>query len=499
MDYPLRASGARTAFAILLALLVSACASVGEGQLSRKQYAQLEAGLRSHITTLASDEFEGRRPGTRGETLTLDYLRNEFTRIGFESGTNDPGHPWLAPVTLVTSKPRDQHVTMVVGRRKVELPNDQMLFYSDSRLQRVEGAEIVFAGTSSSNLSEAEVKGRVVLLQWSEDDPAAERRLFDMGATALVNVVDDPRVLDLVRVRNERERYTLVGEEDGTIHAYATEDAIEAGLGKSVWDGLRAAAEGANFGPQVLKARINIETNSQVRELRTNNFIAKLPGRVPNSGAILLMGHWDHLGICRGEGEADRICNGAVDNASGIAVLIELSRRLAATGPYDRDIYVLGTTSEELGLLGAKAFVESPSIPLDSIIAAFNFDTVAIAPNGVTVGYIGQGQTSLDPVVISTLHRLKRKLAPKELADRFSRRQDGWVLLNRDVPAITLSNMMADEGILNEFMNSTYHRPNDDARNLVLGGAIDDLLLHEVLVKRLASVKDYPGPGEQSH
>ena len=100
------------------------------------------------------------------------------------------------------------------------------------------------------------------------------------------------------------------------------------------------------------------------------------------------MSHWDHLGVCREDGELDRICNGAVDNASGMALVIELARRLAADGPFDRDIYVLGTTSEELGLLGAKAFVEAPSVPLDSIIAGFNFDTVAIAHNGQKLGFL---------------------------------------------------------------------------------------------------------------
>lgn len=496
MDDPLRAAGARTAFVVLLALLASACASMGDGRISRKEHLRLEDSMRSHIVTLASDEFEGRKPGTRGETLTLNYLRSEFTRIGFESGTNDPGNPWLAPVVLVSSKPTDQAASLLIGRRTVKLPEDQMFFYSDSRLQRVERGEILFAGEKFSDLAESEVKGRVVLLLDNDGSYSAAQDLFNMGATAVVAVLAGEQELDRFRTRAQRERFALPDDEDGTLHGYATEAAMEAGFGANIWEELKAEAADADFAPYVLNTRINIATNSLVRELRTNNFIGRLPGKMPNSGAILLIAHWDHLGLCGNEGDADQVCNGAVDNASGLALMIELSRRLANDGPFDRDIYVLGTTSEELGLLGARAFVESPSIPLDSIIAAFNFDTVAIAPNGRKLGFLGQGMTALDPVVISTLHKLKRQLAPEQAVKRFLGRQDGWIFLSRDVPAVVLSSAWGNLDQAQEFIDTHYHRPSDEARNLVLGGAIDDLLLHEVLVKRLASIKQYPGPGE---
>ena len=492
----MRVAGARTAILALLALLVSACASMGDGKLSRKEHMRLENSLRSHIEILASDEFEGRRPGTRGETLTLNYLRNEFARIGFESGTNDPGNPWLAPVTLVSSRPTDHAASLLIGRRTVKLPQDQTTFYSDSRLQRVERGEILFAGSKLSDLAESEVKGRVVLALSGEGSQAAAQVLFEQGATAVVAVLEGQQELNQVRSRAQRENFALPNDEDGTLHGYATEAAMEAGFGADIWEGLKAKAADPDFEPYVLNTKINIETNSLVRELRTNNFIGRLPGAVPNSGSIFLMSHWDHLGVCREEGELDRICNGAVDNASGMALVIELARRLAADGPFDRDIYVLGTTSEELGLLGAKAFVEAPSVPLDSIIAGFNFDTVAIAHNGQKLGFLGQGMTALDPVIISTLHKLKRQLAPEQEVLPFLRRQDGWIFLSRDVPTVVLSSAWGDMSQAQQFIDTHYHRPSDEPRNLVLGGAIDDLLLHEVLVKRLASIKEYPGPGE---
>jgi len=490
---------AQAFLALLLALLISACASTDVGHLSRKEHSQLEAALTAHIATLASDEYQGRKPGTRGESLTLDYLRNEFEKIGFESGTNDPGSPWLAPVALVRGSPKDQKVSFTVGRRKVVLQGGQVIASTDRRRQLLDNAEVLFIGNLNNEFAQEAVRGRVVLSLGESTDRAKEDKLFEDGAAAVVTVVGGEGDIAALRQRAQRERYDLLGDEDGDLSVHITEAAIVSALGAKTWEGLVGKAGGPDFAPEILAARINIETSRQVRQLRTNNFIARLPGRIPGSGAIVLMGHWDHLGICRDEPAPDRICNGAVDNASGLALMIELGKRLAKDGPFDRDIYVLATTGEEMGLLGAKAFVDAPPMPLDSIIAAFNFDTVAVAPDGKTVGFIGQGATTLDPVIIATLYKMKRKLAPKELADQFLRRQDGWVLLNRDVPAVTLSSMMASEEISRSFMATHYHQPSDEAKSLVLGGAIDDLMLHEVLVRRLATVAQYPGPNQQSH
>ncbi|MEO0872193.1 MAG: M20/M25/M40 family metallo-hydrolase, partial [Pseudomonadota bacterium] len=142
--------------------------------------------------------------------------------------------------------------------------------------------------------------------------------------------------------------------------------------------------------------------------------IGRLAGTKPDAksdtGAVLLMAHWDHLGLCGPEGAEDRICNGAIDNASGIAVMLELARRLAEAGPYENDIYVLATSAEESGLLGAQAFAANPPLPLESIIAAFNFDSVALAKAGAPVGFIGEGRTSLDPLVLQVMAEAERDL-----------------------------------------------------------------------------------------
>src|SRR3546814_10903165 len=107
--------------------------------------------------------------------------------------------------------------------------------------------------------------------------------------------------------------------------------------------------------------------------------MGKRPGAKPDGKAVLFLGHLDHLGGCAPEGAADRICNGAVDNASGIAVLIAVAKRLGQGERPDRDIYFLATTAEEKGLLGAHYFADHPVVPLSDITVALNVDTIAIS------------------------------------------------------------------------------------------------------------------------
>ena len=124
-----------------------------------------------------------------------------------------------------------------------------------------------------------------------------------------------------------------------------------------------------------------------------HNVIGKIGGPQKGQRRVLYMGHWDHLGICAPEDAPDRICNGAVDNASGIAVLTEVAERLAKKR-HDRDIYFIATTAEESGLLGAYAYADKPVFPLDQIVMSLNVDTIAIAPRGAKVAIIGRGTTS---------------------------------------------------------------------------------------------------------
>jgi Zn-dependent M28 family amino/carboxypeptidase len=197
------------------------------------------------------------------------------------------------------------------------------------------------------------------------------------------------------------------------------------------------------------------------------------------------------LGICKPEGEIDRICNGAVDNASGMAVLTEIARRLAKKR-HDRDIYFVGTTAEESGLLGAQVFADDPVFPLENIVIALNVDTIAVAPRGAKVAIIGRGTTALEPEIESVALKAGRQIEKSTDANAFLRRQDGWVLTQKGVPALMLSGSFSDLELMERFLNGAYHGPDDEFGPTVeLGGAADDAELHVALGKYFASAKKH--------
>ncbi|MEM9500905.1 MAG: M20/M25/M40 family metallo-hydrolase [Pseudomonadota bacterium] len=480
--------------AVLLAL--SACTRAPLGTVPMAERDAIHASLMQDIRTLASDEFGGRRPGTMGEELTLAYITQELQAAGFTSGTNDPGNAWRAPVPLVSTQPATSRIALKLGRREVTLDEAGAAAFTSRRRALVEGADIVFVGTLSDVVPDEAVGGKVVLML-GEPGESPERRLalFEKNPAAIITVVADEQAIANTLSAFDNERFLLASEEISNLSGFATRAEMARALGEERWEGLLTAADDDEFEPLEVKGEATIEATSIRREFTSYNLIGVLPGGVRGSGAVLLLAHWDHLGECGEHGAADLICNGAIDNASGVAVVLELARRLAAIGPHDRDIYVLATSAEESGLLGAKAFVDEPPMPLDTIVAAFNFDTVALAPAGSPVGFVGEGLTPLDTLIRETMIEGERQLGNKELAERFVQRQDGWALLERGVPTVMLSTAFGSEIILGPYLSSHYHRPSDEIDKVELGGAIDDLLLHQELVQRAADTEFYPATG----
>jgi hypothetical protein len=480
-------------FIAILVLALGACTTTPKYGVTETEFVAIEASVRSHITTLASEDFGGRRPGTKFETLTLDYIEGALSNAGYVSGTNDPGNFWRVPVPLISTKPVDARIELSIGRRIVSVSPASSGAYTSRKRGLIEAGSLIFVGKQAQSVPEDLVRGNVILMV-SEPGKSPGRRetLFGKGAAAIITVVADQDSMDGVAQFYGSERISLAGEDKGRLVAFATDDAIGAALDNDKWGALKQVMDAGETNPIELEVTATIEANSLRRELRSHNIIGRLPGAKPGSGAILLLAHWDHFGECGEEGAVDRLCNGAIDNASGVAVMLELAKRLAHSGPHDRDIYVLGTTAEEWGLLGTKAFVENPPLPLGEIVAAFNFDTVALAPRGSPIGFVGEGKTPLDDVILATIARSNREVGDRELANQFINRQDGIVLLDEGVPTVVLANSLGDPKLVDAYISSKYHRPNDEADGIELGGAVDDLILHEELVRQLADTSRYP-------
>lgn len=485
--------------AAVAALGLSACATLPVASVSDSERAAIAARVMDDIRTLASDEFGGRKPGTPGETLTTDFMIKELQAAGFVSGTNDPGSDWLAPVPLVSTRPDMSRIVFAKGSKKTEFGSDSKsaVVFTSRRRNLVEEGDVLFVGKLGQEVPPEDVEGKVIVMLGEPGvSPARRAALFTKNPAAILTVIENDDAIANVRRFLGRDRIELKSEDPAQMSGYITRAAMAEAVGSEEWDALFSAAETDEFKPFGLEFKATVEATSKREDLVSNNVIGKLPGTKPDAGAVLLLGHWDHLGECGDDAAEDRVCNGAVDNASGIAVMLELARRLKSDGPFERDIYVMGTSAEEAGLLGARAFIQNPAMPLDTIVAAFNFDTVAVAPAGSTVGFIGEGETPLDALVREVVMEAGRELGDKEYANSFLRRQDGWALMQNGVPAVMISSAFSSQTVLGPYLSTDYHRASDEIDKIELGGAIEDLLLHEELIRRVANTAVYPAPAK---
>jgi hypothetical protein len=462
-----------------------------------------EAELRTHIVELASDRYGGRRPGTEGETLTAHYIAQQLALAGFVAGGEGP-MGWYAPVPLIELTPISSAIDVRRADGSAVALNDEFVLRAPSGRARIENGEAVFVGygmSADGRVADA-VRGRIAIVLASERDQAnaqglrARRDALIRGGAIAVLVISDidapfpafrqaysSGAIQIAEPLNRVQMDGLVSEEFGA-------QLLDAG-GISPTDAGALASEA--LPARLLTVRLSLTAESSARAYNSYNVVARLPGRRSGSGAVLLTGHWDHLGQCRPEGATDRICNGAVDNASGIAVLIETARRLGAGPQLDRDVWIVATTAEESGLLGAHWFADHSPVPLDQIQVVLNVDTVAIAPRGATVAIVGRGTTDYDDDVEAVAAQLGRRMQDGDEANAFIRRQDGWAFTQRGVPAIMAGGSFSDSALLQAFLSGPYHKPDDEfTEALPLGGAADDADLHVALTRRLATVRLSP-------
>ena len=480
--------------------LLGACAGARPPGTVPSSDTALQAALTRHITVLASDEFEGRKPGTEGEAKTLRYLAREWQGMGLVSGTNDPANPWFAPVDIASSTPERSAVRFYRSGRTIAFPGDEAIVFASRTRALVERAPVVFVGRKGGDLDNAALAGRVALMVWDHPDRAEQREaLLRGGAAAVMAIVENEAEFERLASQRRDGSYRLAAVDGaGTLDGYISRAAVASLLGPGRIDALIRESRESNFRPIALDLAATLEAVSAPGTVRTFNLIAKLPGKRPDAGAVVLLAHWDHFGRCGTETDPAAVCNGAVDNASGLAVITEIARRLATAPRLQRDVYFVATTAEEWGLLGAQAFADNPPIPLDTIIAAFNLDTVAVAPRGSPVAIMGQGLTPLDPGIRQVLRETGRGEADGTLAQGYLRRQDGWALLQRDVPAVSVTSAFASAEALGKFETERYHQPADKVDAVELGGAIEDLHLTVELVRFFGDPARWSGTAGKS-
>lgn len=461
-----------------------------------------EADLRSHIEILASDAFEGRKPGTEGEAKTVKYIAEQWAKAGVKPAAADGS--WFEPVPLIQRGQGSATYAFTAKGRKLRVASDEIVLIGKESQYTRKDLPIIFtgAGVKADGAVAADVAGKAALVMFDAENvpdnmksPRARREaLIAAGAEAVIFVGDSQgnwgtmRRLLLSRPIGLESREKRAPLEGGISTEFAV--ALVTAAGRD-WDKLRAHAKIADYAGEALGIDADFSVTTDIYRFNSSNVVGKIPGRKKGSGAVFYMGHWDHLGICAPEDAPDRICNGAVDNASGIAVLTEVAERLAKKR-HDRDIYFVATTAEESGLLGAYAYAEKPVFPLDQIVISLNVDTIAVAPRGAKVAIIGRGTSKLDNAVEAVARKLGRSIESSTDANAFIQRQDGWALTQKGVPAVMVGGSFADLNLMQKFLGSDYHGPNDELTDKTeLGGAAEDADLHIALGQYFADTRKY--------
>lgn len=478
-----------SASALGAALLLSGTSALPQSAPSYEptpDRAATEEILLDHIRVLASDEYGGRMPGTDGGRMTQEYMIRALESYGFEPGYQGD---WRQAVTLTGQSA----ATMGLRVGGTEIDGSEMVAFSMPELPGGRRAsQLVYIGSSAD--MPADMAGKTALFPNLETGRGLFGPVVEARAAGAIILIEDASAFARFAGGSGRTQYSLPAssEDDETepmtaMFGPASRQSLLAALNQTPEE--LAAMSGQSLG------EIEISSTRSAQTIETANVVGILRGTRPGSGAVIMMGHWDHVGTCGEEGDADRICNGAADNASGIAAILETARRIAGGPRPQRDIYMLGTTAEEMGLLGARYFAENPPIPLDQFQAALNVDMISIAPAGTPLSVIGWNQTPMDEPIKITAAGLNRQIEVGDESATYVRRQDGWALMNLGVPAVLVSGGFGADEIFEEFMATRYHRANDEVHDgLELGGAAEDVAVYTVLMMHLANPDRYTKP-----
>ncbi len=519
-------------------MVPAACAPDPEAPVDALQGID-DAGLREHIAVLASDEFEGRAPVSRGEELTIAYLAEAFGAAGLEPGNDGE---WLQPVPLV-SITADPAMRLAIsgddGEAALEY-GTEMMAWTKRVIDRsgLADSELVFVGYGIvapeygwDDYAEVDVTGKTVVMLvndpgYATGDPAHfngramtyygrwtykfEEAGRQGAAGALIIHETDAAGYpwEVVASSWSGPQFGLVAEDANlsrpAVEGWLTLDAAAALFERAGLDlatlGVRAARE--DFEAMSLGLAASLEIRNTIEHSTSHNVVGRLAGADRPGEAIVYMAHWDHLGKDETL-EGDEIYNGALDNATGVAGLIEIAAAFGGLErPPARTVLFLAVTAEEQGLLGSDHYGEYPVHPLDRTVAAINMDGLnTVGPmNDITV--VGLGNSDLDDyleAVVSAAGRVIR--ADPEPEKGFFYRSDHFNFAKRGVPAL-----YTDSGIDHVERGETYgrrmreaytaeryHKPTDEYDpSWDLDGAVDDLRLLFEVGYRLAQGAEWP-------
>lgn len=488
---------------------------------------------------LASDEFEGRAPASNGEIKTVNFLEQEFKKIGLKPGNGQSFFQEI-PMVVITADPSAR--LEIKGEKKsfTFVYRDEFVAKSLREVEKVSLAdtEMVFAGygivAPEYNWNDYEgldVRGKTVVVLVNDPGYAAQDPALFSGRTmtyygrwtykyeeaarqgaAGIFIVHEtgPAGYPWGVVRNgwTGPQFTLASADnnmsrcaaEGWLHQETVRTIFEsAGLN---YDEIKAAASKRGFKAVPLGFRASLTLKNTVKNVTSRNVIAFLPGSKRADESVIYMAHWDHFGMNPAL-EGDQIFNGAVDNATGTAALIELAKAFKKLSrPPRRTIIFLVVTGEEQGLLGSTYYATHPLFPAAKTAAVINMDALNIYGRMKDITVIGYGLSDLDRYIEAAAKEQGRTVNPDPAPEKGSYfRSDHFPFAKQGIPAVYPSGGIdsmehGKEWTLAKKDNYTaqdYHKPSDEYDpNWDLSGAIDDLRLLFKVGYRLAEESTFP-------
>ena len=532
---------AAPAFALFGALM-AACAASAAPVLPTFSAEQL-AG---EIKTLASDEFEGRRPATPGEEKTVAFIENAFRTAGLKPGVGD-SYRQPVPFVELTTRPDDTFRVAGPDGKSLSLKyGDQAVYWTKRVVPQVslDASELVFVGYGIvepamgwNDYAGVDMKGKTAVIlindpgfetndatlfkgramtyhgRWTYKFEEAARQ----GAAGAIIVHEEaPAAYPWAVVQNGAARPQLVidssqAEPRVAVEGWMTRDAASevfaaAGLDFAT---LKAKAVTRGFKPVPIGLTASTSVRNGIRRATSSNVVGVLPGSKRPGEYVVLTAHWDHLGRALAF-SGDAIFNGAVDNATGTAGLLELARAFGTVRPApERSVVFVAFTGEEYGLLGSEYYADHPTVPLDKVAGGINIDGMSVNGRTNDVVVIGYGSSELEDDLREAAAKQHRVLVQEPTPEKgYYYRSDHFNLAKKGVPMIYAKSGIdsvahgKEWGLAQQadYVSNRYHKPSDEFDpNWDLGGAVQDLEMYFAIGYQLAQQTRFPNwyPGNE--
>ncbi|MBY6186650.1 M28 family peptidase [Marinobacter hydrocarbonoclasticus] len=506
-----------------LLLAISGCSQVP----SAPDFAFDEARVRADIQELASDRYQGRLPTTEGETLTLNYLESQFQAMGLKPGNGDSYRQAVPMMRHTTSNA----VLSVDGQPYRYLYDMVLNSFTKQPELSITDSDVVFVGYGINapeygwnDYADLDVAGKTVVMLvndpgFATGDPSLfkgstmtyygrwDYKFAEAGrqgaAAALIIHDTKPASYPWLVVQNSWTGTQLgladVDDPHPTVEGWIKKDAAKTLLAQAGYE-LESLMDKAVKGPLSIDLKLSAEARlSQTIERATSyNILATLPGTERPEEQVIYTAHWDHIGS-----QGDQIYNGAMDNASGLASVLEIARAFAAAPAPKRSVTFLAVTGEEQGLLGSRFYAANPIYPLDKTAGVFNADSTNIYGPTQDFTVVGLGQSSLEQYLLPTLETQNRQLSRESnpgaggyfRSDHFSFAQKGVPALFAGGGRIALNDeAAASRARVMELMKGCYHNHCDTYRpEWDLRGAMQDLEVYYHAGQALANDDRWPG------